>query len=57
MESNDKSVVDKQIDEIATMMGTLYLSDKNGKPIGSGWKIPFFNRLCLDIFQTRDLGC
>ena len=56
MESNDKAVVDKQIDELATMMDTLYLSDTNGKQIGSGWKIPSINRLCLDIFQTRDVG-
>ena len=34
-----KAVVKKQINEIATMMHTPYLNDKDGKPIGSGWKI------------------
>ena len=37
-------------------MDPLYLSDKNGKPMGSGWKIQYIDRLCVDIFQTRDLG-
>ena len=34
-----KAVVKKQINEIATMMHTAYLRDKDGNPIGSGWKI------------------
>ena len=50
-----KSIVKKQINELATMMDTLYLTDKDGKPIGSGWKIQTINKLCVDIFQTRDL--
>ena len=55
MKTNVKSVVEKQINELATMMDTLYLTDKDGKPIGSGWKIQTINKLCVDIFQTRDL--
>ena len=37
------------------MMDTLYLTEKDGKPIGSGWKIQTINKLCVDIFQTRYL--
>ena len=37
------------------MMDTLYLSDKDGKPAGSGWTIQTINKLCVDIFQTRVL--
>ena len=50
-----KAVVEKQLNELATMMDTLYLTDKDGKPIGSGWKIQTINMLCVDIFQTRDI--
>ena len=37
--SNVKAVVKKQINEIANMMNTPYLNDKDGNPIASGWKI------------------
>ena len=39
VKSNVKAVVEKQIHELATMMVTIYLNDKDGNPIGSGWKI------------------
>ena len=55
MKTNVKSVVEKLINELATMMDTLYLTDKDGKPIGSGWKIQTINKLCVDIFQTKHL--
>ena len=50
-----KAVLEKQPNELATVMDTLYLHDKNGKPIGSGRKIQDITNLCVDIFQTRDL--
>ena len=49
MNTNVKSVVEKQINELATMMDTLYLTDKDGKPIGSGWQIHSINKLCVDV--------
>ena len=53
--SHVKAVVEKHMHELATMMDTLYLTDKDSKPIGSGWKLPPINKSCVDIFQTRDL--
>ena len=37
--SNAKAVFKIQINELATMMDTLYLNHKDGNPIGSGWQI------------------
>ena len=39
VKSNVKAVVEKHIHELATMMVTIYLNDKDGNPIGNGWKI------------------
>ena len=39
VKSNVKAVVEKHIYERATMMVTIYLNDKDGNPIGNGWKI------------------
>ena len=39
VKSNVKAVVEKQIHELATMMVTIYLNDKDGNPIGNGRKI------------------
>ena len=50
-----KALVEKQINELATLMDTLYVTDKDGKPIVSGWNIQAIYKLCVDIFQTRDL--
>ena len=55
MTTNVKSVVEKRINELATMMDALYLTDKDGKSIGSTWKIQTIIKLCVENFQTRDL--
>ena len=55
MKSNVQAVVEKHINELATMMDALYLNDKDGKPSGSGWKIKYIDKLCVDIVQKRDL--
>ena len=34
-----QAIVKTHINELATMMNTPYLNDKDGNPIGSGWKI------------------
>jgi hypothetical protein len=39
VKSNVKAVVEKHIHELATMMVTIYLNDKDGNPIGNGRKI------------------
>ena len=48
-----KAVLEKQPNELATVMDTLYLHDKNGKPIGSGRKIQDITNLCVDIPDSR----
>ena len=39
VKSNVKTVVEKQIHELATMMDTIYLNEQDGGPMGNGWKI------------------
>jgi len=48
-----KQKLDKLIDELNTKSETLEQVDKDGKPIGSGWAILFFNKLSIDIFETK----
>ena len=50
---NMKQIMDKLIDELNTKSETLEQVDKDGKPIGSGWAILFFNKLSIDIFETK----
>ena len=50
---NMKQIMDKLIDELNTKSETLEQVDKDGQPIGSGWAILFFNKLSIDILETK----
>jgi hypothetical protein len=50
-----KQVLHKLIDKLSTKSDTLEQVDKDGKPIGSGWAIVYFNKLSIDIFKTKAL--
>ena len=52
---NMKQVVYKLIDELSTKSEALEQADKGGKPIGSGWALVSFNKLSIDIFETKAL--
>ena len=52
---NMKQVLHKLIDELSTKSETLEQVDKDGKPIGSGWAIVKFDKLSIDIFETKAL--
>ena len=50
-----KPIVAKQMKELATMMDTLELTDKDKKSLGSGWAIKAIDKLCADLCLTKDL--
>ena len=50
---NMKQVLYKLIDGLSTKSETLEQVDKDGKPIGSGWAILSFNKLPIDILETK----
>ena len=52
---NMKQLLDKLIDELNTKSETLEQVDKDGKPIRSGWAIVSFNKLSIDIFETKSM--
>ena len=52
---NMKQVLHKLIDELSTKSETLEQVDKDGKPIGSGWAIVKFDKLSIDILETKAL--
>ena len=52
---NVKSVLDEFIDELTTKSETLETVDRDGKPIGSGWAIKLFDKLAIDLFETKPM--
>ena len=52
---NMNQMSDKLIDELTTISETLAQVDREGKPIGSGWAIVAFDKLSIDIFETKPM--
>ena len=52
---NTKQMLDKLIDELNTKSETLEQVDKDGKPIGSGWANVSFDKLSIDILETKPM--
>ena len=48
-----EQILNKFIGELNTKSETLEQVDKDGKPIGKGWAIVSFNKLSIDIFETK----
>ena len=47
------STFDSHISELTTKLDTLELTDKDGKPQGSGWSRISIDQFCVDIYQTN----
>ena len=50
-----KQMLDKLIDELNTKSETLEQVDEDGKPIGSGWANVSFDKLSIDILETKPM--
>ncbi|MFM7983208.1 MAG: hypothetical protein ACKPKO_28195, partial [Candidatus Fonsibacter sp.] len=55
VKSNIKSVIDKQVNEMATKLETLELVDDDGKPLGTGWTLKSIDTLAIDVYETKPL--
>jgi len=55
VKNNIKSVIDKQVNEMATKLDTLELVDDNGKPLGSNWSLKSIDKLAIDVYETKPL--
>ena len=50
-----KPILDKLIDELNIASETQAPVEKDGKPIGHGWAIISFEKLSIDMFETKPM--
>ncbi|MFM7979339.1 MAG: hypothetical protein ACKPKO_08500 [Candidatus Fonsibacter sp.] len=53
VKSNRKSVIDKQVNDMATKLDTLELIDDDGKPLGPGWALKPIDKLAIDVYEAK----